>query len=168
MAIDEAGRLRLHRRLEEVLGVNEAEVLMAQLPVRGWADVATKDDIAALRAEMRSLAERFDVRTSSLEERLSARLTAKDHRFTLFEERQATSEERLTARLTSFEDRTNARLAILEEHVSLGFRAVDDRIRGDVGGVEHRLAAQARAQFVAYLTFVVAFAAVLVAALRVH
>jgi hypothetical protein len=143
MAVDEAGRLRLHRRLEEVLGVNEAEVLMAQLPVRRWENVATKDDIAALRAEMRSLAERLDIRTSSLE-------------------------ERLTARLTSFEERTNARLAILEDHVSVGFSAVDDRIRGETGGVEHRLAAQVRAQFVAYLAFVVAFAAVLVAALRVH
>lgn len=41
MAIDEQERHRLHQRLEEVLGPDEAGTLMAHLPPLGWADVAT-------------------------------------------------------------------------------------------------------------------------------
>jgi hypothetical protein len=117
MAIDDVGRLRLYRRLEEVLGLDEAEILMAQLPVRGWHDVATKDDIAAVRMELRMELQSVDLRLSSL-----------------------------------------------KEQMTLGFSGVGDRIRAEIGVLEH----QARVQLVAYLGFVVAFAAVLVAALKVH
>src|SRR5947208_11420740 len=50
MAVDEAARHRLHDRLEQVLGVEEATILMAHLPPVGWADVATKRDLDALAA----------------------------------------------------------------------------------------------------------------------
>jgi hypothetical protein len=49
MAIDERARHRLHRELEEVLGPQEAAVLMAHLPPVGWADVATRHDLDHLR-----------------------------------------------------------------------------------------------------------------------
>jgi hypothetical protein len=49
MAIDERARHRLHSRLEEVLGPEEAAVLMRHLPPVGWADVATKHDLDHLR-----------------------------------------------------------------------------------------------------------------------
>src|SRR5881397_1572236 len=49
MAIDERDRHRLFDRLEEVLGPEEATILMAHLPPVGWADVATKHDLDALR-----------------------------------------------------------------------------------------------------------------------
>lgn len=49
MAIDERARHELHRKLEEVLGAEEAATLMAHLPPVGWADVATKQDLAQLR-----------------------------------------------------------------------------------------------------------------------
>lgn len=45
MAIDERSRHRLHARLEEVLGPEEAAVLMEHMPPVGWADVATKRDL---------------------------------------------------------------------------------------------------------------------------
>ena len=46
MALDEAMRHRIHGRLEELLGHDEAAALMATLPP---SDVATKDDLAHLR-----------------------------------------------------------------------------------------------------------------------
>lgn len=57
MAISEESRHRLCQRLEEVLGPEEATVLMEHLPPVGWADVATKHDLAALEER---LALRFD------------------------------------------------------------------------------------------------------------
>ncbi len=48
MAVDEGSRHKLHTRLEEVLGTEEAAVLMEHLPPVGWADVATKRDLDQL------------------------------------------------------------------------------------------------------------------------
>jgi len=48
MVIDEGARHRLHGRLEQVLGSEEAGTLMAHLPPVGWADVATKRDLDSL------------------------------------------------------------------------------------------------------------------------
>ena len=53
MAITEENRHRLYQRLEEVLGSDEATVLMEHLPPVGWADVATKRDLDALSASAR-------------------------------------------------------------------------------------------------------------------
>lgn len=50
MAISEESRHHLYLRLEEVLGAEEAAVLMEHLPPVGWRDVASKRDIDALAA----------------------------------------------------------------------------------------------------------------------
>jgi Fic family protein len=81
MAIDERARHELHRKLEEILGADEAATLMAHLPPVGWADVATKHDLAQLREYMNmrfgSIDQRFesiDQRFDSLEERFEGKL----------------------------------------------------------------------------------------------
>ena len=51
--MDEAARHRLYERLEQVLGAEEATILMEHLPPVGWADVATKRDLDALEAANR-------------------------------------------------------------------------------------------------------------------
>lgn len=53
MAIDEQSRHHLHRRLDDVLGPKDATVLMEHLPPVGWADVATKTDLAHLESSLR-------------------------------------------------------------------------------------------------------------------
>lgn len=54
MAIDEQQRHRLHERLDEVLGAEEAAILMGHLPPVGWADVVTKHDLDGAVAQLRS------------------------------------------------------------------------------------------------------------------
>lgn len=54
MPVDDRSRLILHRKLEEALGSEGADALMAHLPPVTWSQVATKDDLdkLATRAEM--------------------------------------------------------------------------------------------------------------------
>jgi hypothetical protein len=52
MTVDDRTRLQLHRRLEEVLGADEANTLMEHLPPVGWRDVATKQDLGVLRTDL--------------------------------------------------------------------------------------------------------------------
>lgn len=52
MAITESKRYELHQGLEEMLGRERADTLMEHLPPVGWADVATKQDVAQLEARI--------------------------------------------------------------------------------------------------------------------
>jgi hypothetical protein len=52
MALDERARHELFLRLEQALGPESAETLMEMLPPVGWADVATKRDLDALRHQL--------------------------------------------------------------------------------------------------------------------
>jgi hypothetical protein len=57
-AITERARRDLYEHAEETWGKEAADTLMAHLPPTGWADVATKTDLALLRAEMEALLHR--------------------------------------------------------------------------------------------------------------
>lgn len=67
MAIDERARHELYAAIEELIGTERADTLMGLLPPVGWADVATKHDLAALE-------ERIDLRFDRFEARLDAKL----------------------------------------------------------------------------------------------
>ena len=57
MAVDEARRHSLGVKAREVLGVDDGRTLMEMLPGVGWADVATKQDLAALREQVATKAD---------------------------------------------------------------------------------------------------------------
>ncbi|HSL58083.1 MAG TPA: hypothetical protein VK866_09605 [Acidimicrobiales bacterium] len=58
MDITDAQRHKLHQHLIENLGDEDAATLMAHLPPVGWADVATKTDLAHLETLLRSETDR--------------------------------------------------------------------------------------------------------------
>ena len=65
MVVDERSRHELYRRLEEVLGPDAATTLIEHLPGVGWADVATRHDLAGLE-------QRIDLRFERVEESIRA------------------------------------------------------------------------------------------------
>ena len=67
MTVDERSRLQLAEAAKRALGADEGITLMELLPPVGWADVATRRDVAQLEA-------RLDLRFESLEHRLEAKL----------------------------------------------------------------------------------------------
>jgi hypothetical protein len=74
MSIDEGRRHALHERLADVLEPEHATTLMELLPPVGWADVATKQDLAGLeqRMELRFevMEHKFDAKLARLESRI--------------------------------------------------------------------------------------------------
>jgi hypothetical protein len=54
LSIDERLRLNIHNKLTELLGTEEADALMAHMLPVPWHDVATKDDLRVLSAELRT------------------------------------------------------------------------------------------------------------------
>lgn len=52
MAISEAARSDLYTGLRDVLGPERAETLMSAIPLHDFDEVATKADLAILRAEL--------------------------------------------------------------------------------------------------------------------
>ncbi len=91
MAISEESRHHLYQRLEEVLGLKEAAVLMEHLPPVGWADVATKRDLDALEGRM-------EMRFTHVEERF----TGVDCRFDGVDRRLDRLDERLAGQFREF------------------------------------------------------------------
>lgn len=54
MEFSAIARDRLYRKLEPLVGAEEADYLMASLPPGGWDEVATKSDLRELRSELRT------------------------------------------------------------------------------------------------------------------
>jgi hypothetical protein len=55
MTVDEQSRHRLYRRLQEVLGQDEATTLMEHLPTGGVGQLATKDDLRVVKDDLRAV-----------------------------------------------------------------------------------------------------------------
>ena len=79
MAPDDHDRLRLLRRLEEVLGPEEAAILMTNLPPERWTELATRRDLDAIAARFDNVDRRFDT--------VDQRFDAVDQRFEAVDQR---------------------------------------------------------------------------------
>jgi hypothetical protein len=71
MVVDEGARHRLYLRLEAVLGQDEAETLMGHLPPASYGELATRDDLVELEERMTLRMEALEHRLSSTMERLA-------------------------------------------------------------------------------------------------
>ena len=80
MAVDERNRLQLAEAAKRLLGDEEGITLMELLPPVGWADVATKQDLATLETRMDARFERIDARFDRIETRFDARLDVFDQK----------------------------------------------------------------------------------------
>ncbi|MDW3217078.1 MAG: hypothetical protein R8F63_00585 [Acidimicrobiales bacterium] len=120
MSVDEPVRLRLHRRLSELLDAELADAMMESMPPTRWDQLATKDDLQRLDARTERIertlvdhGERFehlDART----ERLESLMAAQGERL---ENRIDALGERLDARLHSF----SGEMALLEGRLSVRY-----------------------------------------------
>ena len=147
MVVDDRSRHELYRRLEEVLGVEAATTLIEHLPPVGWADVATKHDLAAL------------------EQRIELRFVRIDDRFARVDDRFNALEERFN----SIDERVNA---IDERFKGLDWRfeGLDDRLKGGMSELraafEHELRGQTTTMVFGLVSVVLTMAALAFALAR--
>jgi outer membrane murein-binding lipoprotein Lpp len=76
----DAKRLRLHRSLEKVIGIDVADELIDFLPPSGWGDLVRKSDLEAterrLDAKIDALSQRVDAQIDALSQRVDAKIDA--------------------------------------------------------------------------------------------
>lgn len=123
MSVDEPVRLRLHRRLSELLDAELAAAMMESMPPMRWDQLATKDDI-----------ERLDART----ERIERVLVDHGERF----ERLSAHGDRLESLIAAQGERLENRIdALAERFDALGGRldAQGHSFSGEMALLEGRL-----------------------------
>ena len=80
----DAKRLRLHRSLEKVIGIDVADELIDFLPPSGWGDLVRKSDLEAterrLDAKIDAVGARLDTKIDALGARLDAKIDALSQR----------------------------------------------------------------------------------------
>ena len=150
MAPDDHDRLRLLRRLEEVLGPEEAAILMTNLPPERWTELATRRDLDAIMTRFDNVDRRFDTVDQRFDA-VDARFQAVDARF-----------DAIGPRLPAFDARFDA--------VDARFDAVDarfDAIGHRVDGLRSELIATVegafRRQLWALLALMIALATLVLA-----
>lgn len=131
--IDERARHELYLAVEEVLGTQRADTLMALLPPVGWADVATKEDLHQLEARLITAGEsRFG--------QVDRRFAEVDHRFALLE---AT----IDTRFTRAQAHTDAKFAVVDarfEQIDGRFTRIDARFSQLEGQIDRSVREQTR------------------------
>jgi outer membrane murein-binding lipoprotein Lpp len=110
----DAKRLRLHRSLEKVIGVDVADELIDFLPPSGWGDLVRKSDLEAterrLDSDIDALGARLDAKIDALGARLDAKIDA-------LSQRVDAKIDALGARLDARIDALSQRVESLQEEV---------------------------------------------------
>lgn len=136
MVMTEDIRHRLHNRLDELMGPEEATALMEAFPPTGWADVATKSDLDQLQTVLRQ-----DIRSSAAE----LRTEMSDLRGQLRAEMSDLGSQ-LRAEMTDLRDEVRTDIGDLRDEVRTGSAsatadriAIEGRLRNELAGVRSEL-----------------------------
>jgi hypothetical protein len=81
VSIEERHRIALHEAAKETWGPEVAVTLMEMLPATGWAEVATKTDLVAMKSDVALLGK--ELRTEMTELRAELHIEMADIRATL-------------------------------------------------------------------------------------
>ena len=131
MTTTERQRLDLHHRLDEALGPDHAATLMDSLSPIPWTELATKEDLADLRAELDLRFDRVDLRFEQIDlrfDQIDARFDQIDARF-----------ERIDARF----DQVDGRLTLIDgrfEQIDGRFEQIDGRFEVEMALLRGELA----------------------------
>ena len=110
----ERHRHQLYEEAKQALSVESADELMSSLPPVGWADVATKDDVAMIRLEMDAFRAEIRGDMARLEGRLLGRTDRLDGRI-----------DKLDGRI----DRLDGRIDKLDGDLRAAIAEATDRMR---------------------------------------
>jgi len=132
MSSDESVRLRLHRRLTELLDSDLADAMMESMPPMPWDQLATKDDVARLDARIDGLEEtlvetegRLGSAIRAQGDRLEALIGAQGERLEIMiaaqGERLDAQGERLVGLIDAQGQRQAGELALLEGRLSVRY-----------------------------------------------
>ncbi|MBW3668862.1 MAG: DUF1387 domain-containing protein [Actinobacteria bacterium] len=124
MAITEQSRKQLYQRLDEVLGDEHATTLMEHLPPRGWADVATKQDLAQLEER---LTLRFDRELARVEYSLNERMSALERDLTARMDALERQMAELRMEFHHFREVTERRFDEMERRFEVRFEDMEQR-----------------------------------------
>lgn len=121
MPADEPVRLRLHRRLTELLDSQLADAMMESMPPMRWDQLATKEDVARLEAR----SERLEKALADHGERIEGRIDAQSHchtdDFTRLEASIEAQSHRLEMSIETQGQRNAGELALLEGRLSVRY-----------------------------------------------
>jgi hypothetical protein len=106
LAFTEQNKRRLHARLCEVIGTEEADILMEQLPPITWTEFATKRDLDELR-----IATKHDIEFSAIATRTELEQVITKTRTDL---EQALTQTRTDLEQLIFQTRTDLEKSIME------------------------------------------------------
>ncbi|CAN5745553.1 hypothetical protein BH23ACT10_BH23ACT10_40150 [soil metagenome] len=123
MTIDERIRHELHQRLDEVLGVDAAAVLMSHLPPAGWSDVVTREHLDhVLEVRFAQVHARFDQVVGSVDARFDQVVGSIDARFAQLEAQFDARSAQVDARFDRLEERFDERFETFEHRITAEMR----------------------------------------------
>ena len=114
MAIDERLRLSIHTQLTELIGSEEATALIEHIMPVPWHDVATKDDLVLVRADIDAVRTELRANIGAVRSELDSVRTE------------------LSADIDSVRTEMNAEFAVVRSEIA-GVRSDMDVLRADMG-----------------------------------
>ena len=141
MATTEHARHQLYQRLNEIIGPDQADTLMELLPTVGWADVATKTDLAHQTALIDARFDRIDSRFRQIDsrfEQIDSRFRQIDTRLGQIDSRFRQIDTRLGQIDFRFEQ-IDARFDHLHTTIDLKIEASELRVRTEIEALRTEL-----------------------------